>query len=73
MKKEQQAIFQDYFKQFLEHFMNYEGSEEQAIKSAYNQFNDNYFYGDYPDNLQDAFGQFICDNYEPYYSDMKAV
>ena len=73
MKKEAKAVFKDYVEGFLIHYSSEDEANVEALKITFNQFSENYFYGDYDDNLQNAFGQFMIDNYEPYYSDMKEV
>lgn len=73
MKKEAKAVFKDYVEGFLIHYSSEDETNVEALKITFNQFSENYFYGDYDDNLQNAFGQFMIDNYEPYYSDMKEV
>lgn len=73
MKKEAKAVFKKYVEGFLIHYSSEDEANIEALKITFNQFSENYFYGDYDNNLQSAFGQFMIDNYEPYYSDMKEV
>ena len=73
MTKEAKAKFKEYVEEFLIHYSSEDEANVEALKITFNQFSENYFYGEYPSSFQEAFGQFMIDNYEPYYSDMKEV
>lgn len=73
MTKEAKARFKEYVEDFITYYSSEDEANVEALKITFNQFSENYFYGEYDNNLQNAFGQFMVDNYEPYYSDMKEV